>query len=331
MKSRMRMCGLIALIAGLLLCGSPALGANVYINELITRPLGASEEVELYNAGPGSIDVGGWIIRGSKASYTIPGPEIIPDGGYAALIVGDIQGERGGVTTLIETVGDGRVPVGQDSVYYGQAGSAPLPPAGTSLARAPDAALGTPPAPNPATDGLVWTIALFPTFGAVNVVPAPQMGSSILINEFHPGTAGGGDEVEFYNPSGSAVDIEGYYLVNGAAVMFLSGIVPAGGFLTITTGAGFDLEEVGLLYLFQSNEVRIDQLGFHDAPALGAGECYGRCCDGAPPYLGYDYLSSGGGDSFRPIECSLGSSNNPACGTSPTERTTWGSLKGIYR
>ena len=213
------------LIAFLGLGSTSATGARVYLNELTMRPLGAPERVELHNAGPGSVDVGGWLIRGSKGTYTIPGPEIIPDGGYVMLTVGDLQGERGGVTTLIETVGDQRVPVGQDSVYYGQAGSAPLPPAGASLARAPDAALGTPPAPHPANDGLVWTIALSPTFGAVNVVPTPQMGSSILINEFDPGSTGGEDELELYNSGGTPVNIDEWYLINGDALMYLLDVV----------------------------------------------------------------------------------------------------------
>jgi hypothetical protein len=325
----------LILISAVLLIGGgdPAHGANVYLNELTARPLGFSEDVELYNAGPGSVNVGGWVIRGSKGTFIIPAPEWIPEGGYVSLDVGDIQGERGGVTTLIEISTDkGRfVEIGQDSVHYGQSGSAPLPPAGSSLARAPDAAAGTPPPPSPAGDGLVWTLAL-PTFGMANIVPAPLMGSSVLLNEFDPLPVGGLDLLELYNPTGMLIDITNWYLINGDSEMLLGGVIPPGQFLVIQTPPGFDLEEVDLLYLFQADNVRVDQLGFHEAPPLGAGECYARCPDGAGPNLGYDYLTSGGGDTFRPVECTLGASNNQACcPPSPAESATWSRLKGMFR
>jgi hypothetical protein len=297
----------------------PAWGANVYLNELTVRPQGVNELVELYNAETVSVDVGGWKIRGGKGTYIIPSPHVIPGGGYSALSVGDIQPERGGVTALIETIRrDGlRMDAGRDSVYYGRCGSAPLPPEGMSLVRAPDASFEDPPAPNPDTDGNIWTIALLPTFGMPNYVPQPQMGSSLVINEFHPGFEGGGDPIEFYNPTGGDIDLVGWYLINGATIMNLFGIVPAGGFFLAITDPGFDLEEVGLIYLFRADEVRVDQIAFHDAPELEEWECYGRCPDGAPPHLGYDYLSSGGGVSFWPLECTLGWSNAEACEALP--------------
>lgn len=309
----------LALALALSLGAVPARGAHVYLNELTMRPQGVNETVELHNSELSPVDVGGWKIRGDKGTYVIPSPQIIPGGGYVALNVGDIQPERGGVTALIETIRGGgwRSDVGRDSVYYGQSGSAPLPPEGMSLARAPDAALGTPPVPDPGTDGLVWTIALAPTFGYENLSPEPLLGGSLLINEFHPGVLGGGDPIEFYNPTPGDIDLWGWYLINGATIMFLAGVVPAGGFFVAVTDPGFDLEEVGLIYLFQADEVRVDQIGFHDAPELGPTECYGRCPDGAPPYLGYDYMSSGGGVSFHLLECSIGGSNAGACEAFP--------------
>jgi hypothetical protein len=328
--------GLLLLSAGILLA-APASGA-VYLNELTVRPAGVSELVELYNSGPIPVDLGGWKIQGNKGTYVIPPPTPIGVGGYLFLSVGDIQDERGGVTSLIDQLGLGGERTQQDAVYYGQLGSAPLPPQGTSLARAPDASAGPPPPPGPNTDGLVWTIDPTPTFGAINDAPVPQMGYPVLINEFDPGPAGGRDPVELYNPTPFSVSVSGWLLCNGSGLMSLNGTVPALGFLQILTAPGFDVEDVGLLYLFDLHGTRVDQLGFHDAPPLGDGDCYGRCPDGAPPYLGYNYVSSGGGISFLPLPCTLGATNGADCnsaveppGPPGTALGSWGRLKHRYR
>lgn len=302
--------------------------AQVYINELNCRPLGMSETVELYNAGSDSADVSGWTIQGSKGSYVIPSPSLIPPGGYVTFLVGDIQGERGGVTGLIDLVLDepllARTSV--DEVSYGEDGSAPLPPEGMSLTRAPDGSAGTPPIPDPDFDGLVWSADLAPTFGLENNVPEPQMGSGVVINEIDFSNVGTGDLVELYNPDAVPVYLDGWFLINGDNVQFLNGSIPPGGFQIILTDPTFELEEIGLLYLFQADGTRIDQIGFHDGPDLEEGECFGRCPDGAEPFLGYTYLTSGGGETFFPMPCSLGQSNEP-CGVTPPARVTWGRLK----
>jgi len=278
------------------------------------------------------------VIRGNKGSYIIPSPSPIPDGGYLALSVGDIQEERGGVTSLIDLVKSASQAnrSGADSVHYGQQGSAPLPPAGMSLSRAPDASAGAPPPPDPDLDGLVWTIDPTPTFGWANDAPQPQMGQPFLMNELNPGIPGGSDMIEFYNPSTMVIDAGGWVLMNGDSYLHLNGLVLPGDFLVMTTPAGFDLEEVGLLYLFRSDGVRVDQLGFHDAPPLGNGQCYARCPDGAPPYLGYDYAASGGGTTFLPLNCTYGAPNSQGCvggaeDGPPRKLIRWGRLKHEFR
>ncbi len=308
-----------------------AQASPVYLNELEMRPLGLSERVELYNAGTDTADVSGWTIQGSKSSYVIPTPTLIAPGQYIALQVGDLQGERGGVTGLIDLVLDGELLARTtvDEVSYGEEGSAPLPPEGMSLARAPDASAGTPPPPGPATDGLVWTIDTTPTFGELNDAPVPEMGSSGVINEFDASHVGAGDLVELYNPGPDEIHLYGWYLINGDSLDPLSGFIPPGGFYLQVTSAGFELEEIGLLYLFRSDGTRVDQLGFHDAPELGSGECLGRCPDGAEPYLGYSYATSGGGVTFLPMPCSPGESNEP-CGPTPATSVTWGRLKRLF-
>ena len=302
---------------------------------MTVRPLGASDLVELCNTGPDSADVGGWEIRGDKGTYAIPAPTTIPPGGYVVIDVGDILRERGGVTSLIDVVKDaGRLlPVGRDSVHYGDSGSAPLPPAGMSLARAPDASAGIPPAPDPALDGLVWTIDPTPTFEAVNDAPAPQMGSGARLNELDLGEPGGEDPFEIFNPGPAGVNLGNWTLINGDGIVFLAGMVPPGGFHVLTTPPFFDLEQEGLLYLFRPDGVRVDQLGFHDAPPSEPGLCLSRCPDGSPPFLGYSYATSGGDSEFLPLPCTLGESN---CSASPVEPRpedagSWGRLKHRFR
>lgn len=325
----LRLAVAFALLAGGTLAVAQA--SAVYLNELEMRPSGLSERAELYNAGTDTADVSGWTIQGSQGSYVIPTPTLIAPGEYIVLQVGDIQGERGGVTGLIDLVLDGELLARStvDEVSYGEEGSAPLPPEGMSLARAPDASAGTPPPPDPATDGLVWTIATTPSFGGINEVPVPAMGSTVVINEFDASPVGAGDRVELYNPGPDAVLLDGGYLINGDGLEPLFGLVPPGGFWVVITSSGFELEQIGLLYLFQADGARIDQLGFHDAPDLDPGECLGRCPDGAEPYLGYTYDTSGGGVTFLPMPCSIGESNEP-CGPTPATSVTWGRLKRAF-
>jgi hypothetical protein len=192
---------------------------------------------------------------------------------------------------------------------------------------------GPPPAPDPFLDGFVWTVDPTWTFGAVNDAPQPMPGSRALLNEIDAGVAGGLDNLELYNPTTVPIPVLDWVLMNGDASMSLSGTVPGHGFLVVITPEGFDLEEVELLYLFDATGVRVDQLGFHGAPTPLPGECLARCPDGCPPYLGYDYGSSGGGTTFRPLPCSLGGPNcDPSSAPGDGEiRLRWGRIKEVFR
>lgn len=311
--------------------------AAVYLNEMTVRPAGMSEDVELYNSGP-DIDLGGWVIEADKGSYTIPPGTPAPGGGYVVLSVGDIMLERGGVTTLIDVVKDGEGGGGGgravvDEVSYGTDGSAPLPPAGTSLARAPDASFGAPPPPDPATDGMVWTIDFSPTFGGANDPPLPAPGALVVFNELDPAPPHGEDLIELFNPAPVPVSINGWMVVNGDAAFLLNGLVPPGGFWVVTTPPGFDLDEEGLVYLFDAGGVRLDQLGFHDLPPLPPEATLQRCPNGAGPYLGYDGLTSGAGETLLVLLSSLGATNCDPAGLPDggSESTTWGRLRLRYQ
>jgi len=328
----------LCLLAAASLAGLADARASVYLNELSTGPV---QRVELYNAGPGDVDVGGWTIQSNLGEYTIPSPSPMAPGSYLDLLVGDIQDYRGGITSLIDIVptpsdGSGqRRRAGRDSVFYGQEGSAPAPPPGASLARAPDASAGPPPPPDPATDGLVWTIDFSPTWGQPNDAPQPLPGSGVVLNEMDPQPEGGGDLLELYNPTADHVELEGWLLVNGVAVQTLNGFLPPHGYTVVVTEPSFDLAAISEVYLFDPGLTRVDQLGFWDAPPLAPGMCLARCPDGAPPYLGYSYPTSGGGVSFLPAICTFESPNcDPTAvgGDHEYEQTgSWGRVKQIYR
>ncbi|GJM45108.1 MAG: hypothetical protein DHS20C21_19500 [Gemmatimonadota bacterium] len=328
--------GVLAVVA----LGPVAAQAFVLLNELKVK---GSEQVELYNSGPGPVDVNGWTIQGNDA-HVIAGAPLISPGGYLIVnVAGDIFDDQGGFVELL----DGVVP--EDAVSYGRLGSAPLPPESTSLvaapvslARAPDGSFyGAPPTPSPGTDGLIWTLDLTPTFGAVNDAPAPALGGAIVLNEVDPKPVGGSDEVELYNPLAAGTSVVGWFLCNGSAFTTLSGLVPAGGFLTVTTDPGFDVEDNDLLYLFRDDGVRVDQLGFHlppvrsSAPTLDVCQCFERFPDGAGPNLGYNWFTSGGNVTLFALECTPGSSNafeedcGPTSVSAPPFRS-WGRIKSDW-
>jgi hypothetical protein len=306
-----------------------------------------TEQVELYNSGPGIVDVNGWTIQEGGESWVIQGAApMAPDSYQVLTLPGDVLGDQGGYVELFDIAPE-------DGAHYGQFGSAPLPPGGgfpfarggpVTLARAPDGSSygGAPPSPSPATDGSIWTIDVTPTLGFANDAPAPALGASILLNELDPKPVGGFDTVELYNPLPVGLPLAGWFLCNGDAFLMLAGTVPGFGFLTVTTGAGFDLEEDEVVYLFRDDEVRVDQIGLHLPPVRSSGmpflevcQCFARYADGSGPNNGYDWFSSGGGDALRRLVCSLGAANedltNCATGARGPETATWGRTKAGYR
>ena len=278
-----------------------------------------AEWVELYNSSPAPKNVSGWKIREGAEQQLIPGGTVIPGHGYTAISLTGIMNDVGGEVVLIDLQQER-----QDGVFYGQVGSAPLPPstalaAAPTLARAPDVStLGTVPLSDPDTDGAFWTIDNTATLGALNNAPTPLLGTSLLINEVHS-IVGGGDAVELYNPTNVTIPLAGWALCNGLEFMGLAGGVPGHGFTVITTGPTFDVDDLDLLYLFDAGGVRRDQLGWTGGPfdpptPESANLCLGRFHDGDGPSLGYDWISSGGGTTFLVLGCTLGGQNGGTAG-----------------
>jgi hypothetical protein len=176
-----------------------------------------------------------------------------------------------------------------------------------------------------------WTLDLTSTFGVTNDAPAPSLGSTVVVNEVRPGVP---SAVEFYNGSALVVnvDITGWFLSDGNGVAFLAGIVPSGGVLLLNVPLA--IQPTSLVYLFDDLGKRVDQLGFAFGPHLPPELCLARCPDGAGPYDGSDWATSGGGTSLFIQQCTLGELNStlPECGDATAARpTTWGRLRSIYR
>ncbi|MEZ4647281.1 MAG: lamin tail domain-containing protein [Candidatus Eisenbacteria bacterium] len=352
------------------LSAAPSKG-SVYLNEY-RHSLGLDTDiVEIFNSGPGDVDIGGWIIRTTSGTdYVFPTGSVILDGDYVAVDIGDQINPIGGHILLIDDLdsftgsgdsksarrssGDGnsaRTGVGRsdsgsrpgnelliDRVRFGIAGGAPAPPrsTGASLARVPDASAN--PLLIPADDENWWTIDPTPTIGTTNDAQPFSLGAGPVVNEIRIAHGTGTDWIEIFNPLPSAVDLNDWFASSGHNIWFLEGAVPPLGFAAFAV-PGLDLSITRRVDLFNPSVSRFDQKGINGAPPA---DCYGLCPDGAPPSNGYDYLTSGGGVSWFPGLCSLGSSNQSGgdCGVSgvgdeeppapEVEPSSWGEIKGRF-
>jgi predicted extracellular nuclease len=276
---------------------TPVLGGRVVINEF--APQDAAEWVELYNAGPDAQDLTGWTLTdGSGTADTLSGSlavgaYLVVNNSFALSDSGETIYLYNAAATLV------------DQAAYGNAGAAPLAPAGNSAARPTDGA----DTDNDAND---WNLDPTPTQAAANDAPGVSLGSSLAINELdtEPAVAGAPDQVELYNPTAAAVDLTGWSLSNGHTLMTLTGgSVPAGGFAVLTEGSGGFTDDFGpadVAYLFDPTGVRVDQLGW--TPEV-EDNCFARVPNGAIPHNGYNWATSGGGATLLDQTCSLGSTN----------------------
>lgn len=303
--------------------------AEIYLNEVVVR---GTERVELYNSGPDAVLLNGWMLQ-ETGVFPIPDGTVINVGQYLVLEdLGGIMHDIGGDLDLIDdlkSVADG--------VQYGNMGGAPLPHDAplVSMSRAPDASVGPP--LDPALDAQFWTIDLIATFGAMNDVLPPQLGSSLVINEFDPNGGGAllsGDNVEVFNPTGAIVITTGWFMTfgNGSTAPVTFPDVLPGGVASMKLPADIDLDETQLGYLFDDDGVRVDQLGWNLILAAESGfTCIGRCPDGAGPNDGYNAATSGGGETLFELACTIGQRNPEDCGSTPIESTSWGRIKTRWR
>lgn len=106
-----------------------AAAGKVFINEFVPRPAvgmcagtpngqnpNSGEWIELYNAGPGNVDIGGWIISDGDWTATIPAGTVVLANGYFLVGGGGTLCSSGALPDLnVETCNCATVsPVGQD-------------------------------------------------------------------------------------------------------------------------------------------------------------------------------------------------------------------------
>lgn len=134
-------------------------------------------------------------------------------------------------------------------------------------------------------------------------VEAPALGSSIRINGAYVFGVTGNDDVEFFNPLLSDVDVTGWFISDGSViepfydtggtVLFESeaaNVLPQGHPATFS----FELDYEDVLYLYDQNLVRLDQMGWTQTPFFFPDQCLMRLPSGSGPADGFDFNTSGG-------------------------------------
>jgi hypothetical protein len=138
----------------------------------------------------------------------------------------------------------------------------------------------------------------------VNTVPPPALGSSVRLNSIYAfGTST--DGIGLYNPTDATLNIAGWHLSDGSIIEpVLSGsgdqpLAPDASTDLVQNSPQsftFELEPDDVLYLYDQNLVRLDQLGWTRVPTFFPDSCILRNPDGAGPADGYDWNTSGGLD-----------------------------------
>ncbi len=132
----------------------PALNCSICLTEIMPDPPesgrdGLYEWIEVYNNGPGPVDLGGWYVGDASAMDAIPAPALLGPGGF--LVIRGRSADLGEVLSVV--VPDGEIGTGLandgdlvrllnpdgevvDTIAYGaDLGGLPAPGAGRSLSR----------------------------------------------------------------------------------------------------------------------------------------------------------------------------------------------------
>lgn len=275
---------------------------KVVVNELIYS---TTAQAELYNLDSAPAVVTGWRITVDDRCFVIADTLSIPPGGYRVVPLAEDVGPGAGMETSLVDIADRP----HDRVKNGQIGGAPMPGNGIgwSMARAPDAAESITLFPD--NDALYWTVDFNPTPGQSNNAPVPTLDGFITINEIDPKQSDPDhDRVELYNPGITPVDLTGWFLfLPGGQIASIPAItISPDDFVVVDLDSALDLDTDRNLYLFDAGGVRVDQIGWNGAPALGPLDCLGRPTDGAGPHDGFDFSNSG----LAVLTCSIGCSND---------------------
>jgi hypothetical protein len=135
-----------------------------------------------------------------------------------------------------------------------------------------------------------------------NAVPPPDLGSSVRLNSLYAFGLGT-DGIELYNPTGEVLNIAGWHLSDGSIIEPFLGstgdepLAPTGAvelYQNAPENFTFELESDDVLYLYDKNLIRLDQLGWSQVPTFFPDSCLMRNPDGAGPADGYNWNTSGG-------------------------------------
>ncbi len=329
MRSPLALLPLLAALAAILVPAAPA-RADVLINEFERTGVGG-DRVELYNAGPDTVDLSTWTVENpnSGASFALSGT--LAPGEYGSYATIGAVVTEGGIIELY----DGIIPNPHDSVPYGDQGGAPLPPLlpGWSCGRSPDAA-------NTGDAAADWNLDPSETFAVANDhLPANLGMSEVFLNEggrmgIRAGGPCSGEFVELFNANPLLpVDLDNWWLSDGRTVVQLFGVISPGGFFVVSDfPPAWCFEQSGVLYLFEPNGRRLDQFGVHPANLPTPSVSFQRVPDGSGPHDGFDFPTSGGGGTLLVRPITIGATNGqPETAAGEVESSTWGRTKVRYR
>lgn len=267
--------------------GTPAVAASpvptgVVINEVLANPVSPGlEQIEIHNASPVSVDLGGWLLGDGKNRYfryAFANGQMIPAGGYLVLTSEGFH----------PAAADPRVEHFTLNDYEGESLYLFAPPdhsAGAVLcdkfsfgATAPGESIGR----LPNGSGRIVPLAST-SFGAANVEArvGPLVISEVM---YHPADGVGVHEfVEIHNPTASAVALEDWQVAGGVDFTFAAGVVIGAGETLVVLP--FDPANATLLADFEAY-YGIASGGHFVGPFAGvldnAGECVRLLRPGTP-------------------------------------------------
>lgn len=220
---------------------------DILINEIMYNPPAANtggEFVEIYNRGSTAVDVSNWQLEDStQVMFTLPPASTIPAGGCLVLYddvaavafyglnpafsFGPYTGGLDGGGERIALKNAGGVVI--DEVTYDDNWPWPSEPDGTG----PSLELLNPWLDN--NQGSSWGFGQPYTPGTANNPASPGLGE-VVISElmYNPGTLNtGGEYLELYNRTASAIQLSGWQLAGGIEYTFPAVTLNAGAYLVV--------------------------------------------------------------------------------------------------
>jgi hypothetical protein len=287
------------------LAAAPAV-ADVVINEFDRG--GTVDNVELYNTGA-LVDLDGWQLV-NDIGDTLDLTGLIGAGGFRSFGKAAFVPESGQIELLDGTTAQ------RDEVAYGDQGGAPLPPpvGAFSCARHSDGI-------DTGIHAADWTLDRTKTINASNSAPPPTLGArEPVMNELGRVAAGPSrsaciafPRVELYNRADTTESVTGWFLTDGRDTLTLSGTIAPDSVMVVSAFPGnFCFEQTHVIYLFDEMDRRVDQWGIAGTTLPAGTHSWQRVPDGAGPFDGWSFATSGGDSTMFVLEQSFGGTNPPS-------------------